>query len=186
MVNEKSCSKCKQTKPLDQFGIHSGGPHGRQPRCLTCNRQDKKAYYEKTKEEKREERKVKARAYYQANKAKWVESEQRRKEEDTELFLQKSREAGARYRLNPENTKKVRLRYLKARYGITLEEYSQMFDRQKGLCAICQKPSEDRLHVDHCHATGKIRGLLCFKCNSMIGKANDEIAILQRAIQYLA
>lgn len=184
-MNEKSCSKCKQIKSLNEFGVHPSGKYGRQPRCLPCTRMDKRASYERTREEKREERKARAAAYYQANKSKWAESEKRRKEEDTELFLKKSREAGARYRSDPTNAKKVRLRYLLSRYGITLDDYSRMFDEQHGLCAICQKQSTDRLHVDHCHSTGRVRGLLCFKCNSMIGKANDNLDILRSAIAYL-
>lgn len=178
----KACSKCKQEKPLEAFSRHPNGKFGRQSKCKDCLRPEKKAYSDRTKEA----RKVYDTAYYQANKQKWVERDKRMKDRDREGFLQRSREAGARWRSNPENLKKVHLRYIKSRYGITVEEYSKMYDDQKGLCAICGKDNGDiRLHVDHCHTTGKVRGLLCFLCNSALGKVKDDVAVLEKAILYL-
>lgn len=83
-----------------------------------------------------------------------------------------------------------------ASYGITLEKYNDLFDKQKGLCAICNQKEKcinktstgqrlSRLSIDHCHNTGKVRGLLCRKCNSAIGKMSDNIELLQKAINYL-
>lgn len=78
-------------------------------------------------------------------------------------------------------------------YGITYEEYSVVLALQGGLCAICKgdeivkrgnKPV--RLSVDHDHHTGKVRGLLCQRCNSLLGFAQDDISILRGAIDYLA
>ncbi len=88
----------------------------------------------------------------------------------------------------------VRHRTLKCEYGIGLVEYEQMFQAQNGLCAICLKPEViidkkrnaiRRLAVDHCHATNKIRGLLCYACNTSIGKMNDDPEALERAAQYI-
>ncbi len=63
-----------------------------------------------------------------------------------------------------------RLSYL-ARYGITIEDYSQLLGSQGGGCAICgTTPTNKRLAVDHCHNTGKIRGLLCMTCNMQLGR----------------
>jgi hypothetical protein len=83
-------------------------------------------------------------------------------------------------------------KHLQKRYGITLNDYYKMLDDQKGLCAICKKPETvitkkrvSRLSVDHCHATGKIRGLLCTKCNKVLGAFNDSIELFQSAIKYL-
>jgi hypothetical protein len=73
---------------------------------------------------------------------------------------------------------------LKKLYGITLEEYQHMVEDQEGHCAICDEEPKE-FHVDHDHETGKVRGLLCFKCNSLLGMASDSIDILSRAIQYL-
>jgi hypothetical protein len=55
--------------------------------------------------------------------------------------------------------------YLQRRYGLSRADYDALLKRQGGVCAICGKPSEKTLCVDHCHATGTIRGLLCRKCN---------------------
>ena len=84
--------------------------------------------------------------------------------------------------------------HLKRNYNITLDVYNEMLKEQDHKCAICQneetkidphtkKPS--RLAVDHCHKTGKVRGLLCFMCNYAIGKFKDNITYLKRAIEYL-
>jgi hypothetical protein len=80
--------------------------------------------------------------------------------------------------------------YLK-KYGISKVEYARILASQNGVCAICckkpgwAKKSERRLAVDHDHATGAVRGLLCFLCNGMLGKAKDKIRTLKRAIAYL-
>lgn len=78
-------------------------------------------------------------------------------------------------------------RHLRNRYGITLEDYNTMLESQNGVCAACKTPSDTtrRLCVDHCHNTGKIRGLLCFKCNAILGLSHDSIDILRSAIDYI-
>ena len=60
---------------------------------------------------------------------------------------------------------------LRAKYGLTLEDYDNMLEQQKGVCAICGgiNPSGRRLAVDHDHKTGEIRGLLCQHCNTHLG-----------------
>jgi hypothetical protein len=74
---------------------------------------------------------------------------------------------------------------LKSRYGISLKEYDRMFKQQDGGCAICrQGPNGKSLHIDHCHDTGKIRGLLCSNCNTSIGKLRSP-ALLRSAANYL-
>ena len=75
---------------------------------------------------------------------------------------------------------------LKRRYGITLEQYEAMLESQNGKCAICKGDclTGRNLAVDHDHETGKVRGLLCSKCNQGLGQLNN-IELLQRAIDYL-
>jgi len=79
--------------------------------------------------------------------------------------------------------------HLKSRYGITLEEYEAMAQKQRNVCAICDQPEKDRykrrLCVDHNHATGEIRGLLCHMCNTGLGKFIDNPVLLNSAAQYL-
>lgn len=92
------------------------------------------------------------------------------------------------------NKQKFRIKayYLKATFGITLKQYDEMFEKQNGLCAICFKKEQRlidnipvRLSVDHNHATGKIRALLCGLCNKGIGNFKDNIDLLKNAIEYL-
>ena len=92
------------------------------------------------------------------------------------------------YRAKIEREGGWRKHKLKQRYGITEEDYQAMYKRQNGLCALCNNPPwpGKPLHVDHDHATGKVRALLCFHCNNMLGLAKDNIETLQNAIEYLS
>lgn len=80
--------------------------------------------------------------------------------------------------------------FLLRKYGITLDDYQEMLAQQEGKCAICgsteAKNFGDTLVVDHDHATGKVRGLLCGTCNTALGKFRDDPQILRSAICYLA
>jgi hypothetical protein len=76
-------------------------------------------------------------------------------------------------------------RNLKHRYGISREDYAALLARQGGVCAICAKPPEKTLCVDHCHATGKVRGLLCRQCNFGLGCYGEDQAALIAALAYL-
>lgn len=86
-----------------------------------------------------------------------------------------------------------RIEGLKYLYNITESVMQQMYEDQKESCAICKtsisllagKTKKGKAHVDHCHTTGKVRGLLCTKCNTMLGMADDNIATLNKAISYL-
>ena len=70
---------------------------------------------------------------------------------------------------------------------MNLETFLSMLEKQNGRCAICSNAfkSDRDTNVDHCHVTGKIRDLLCFKCNVGIGKLNDSIELLEKALEYL-
>lgn len=66
---------------------------------------------------------------------------------------------------------------LRQKFGITLEDYERMFRKQRGRCGICNRHAKTftkSLAVDHCHKTGKIRGLLCGMCNSFLGRIHDD------------
>ncbi|WP_189986634.1 endonuclease VII domain-containing protein [Streptomyces capoamus] len=73
--------------------------------------------------------------------------------------------------------------HLKRTYGITEAERDAMVVAQRGLCAICLDAPP--AHVDHCHRTGRVRGVLCFNCNSAIGKLRDDPDVGRRAVAYL-
>lgn len=86
-------------------------------------------------------------------------------------------------------------RYLLKRYNLTKTEYNKLYQKQNSQCDICgclcenyfdeSALSREIFYVDHCHKTGKVRGLLCSKCNSMIGFCDDNIEILLSGIKYL-
>ncbi len=79
-----------------------------------------------------------------------------------------------------------KLNNLKFRYGITSEEYRNVLQKQDSKCAICGAvPGKRSLHVDHDHETGKIRGLLCHKCNVGLGHFSDDPNLLIKASKYL-
>jgi hypothetical protein len=95
------------------------------------------------------------------------------------------------YSINPTNKIKLKINYEKSKlkkFGLTLEDYDLMFNNQYGCCAICGRLHSEfkkKLAVDHCHSTGKVRGILCSNCNSILGHAHDSIEVLQKAIDYL-
>ena len=79
---------------------------------------------------------------------------------------------------------------IQKRYGITKKEYEELEKKQNGLCACCKQKPENRgrngsFVVDHCHATGQVRALLCAKCNAGIGFFDDNPVLLVLASEYL-
>ena len=86
-----------------------------------------------------------------------------------------------------EHPEVVRKSYLKRTYGLTMEAYNSMLEGQDGVCAICQCEPEygKNLHVDHDHNTGKIRGLLCIKCNRALGLLYDDLETVASLLEYL-
>lgn len=83
-----------------------------------------------------------------------------------------------------EKSRKYRRRWaLQNRYGITAEQYEEMGIAQDWTCPICGVVSNN-LHVDHCHSTGRIRGLLCRRCNPGIAMFDEDPKRLMRAVEY--
>jgi formate dehydrogenase maturation protein FdhE len=74
---------------------------------------------------------------------------------------------------------------LKKKYGIDADRFEEMEAEQGGLCAVCGEKPPHRLHVDHCHSTYKVRGLLCGHCNRAMGLLRDRPAVARAAARYL-
>jgi len=70
-------------------------------------------------------------------------------------------------------------------YGITLDDYNEMLHKQNNVCALCQRSDTNRLSVDHDHETGKVRGLVCSRCNWALGVLGDTPEKLSRVVEYL-
>jgi hypothetical protein len=96
---------------------------------------------------------------------------------------------------NPERRNRNRWLYeLKSRYGMTEQSWENLLRKQGGGCAICGAKEDGsryvsgvdrRMSVDHCHETGRVRGILCNRCNRAIGLLKDNVQLLERAIGYL-
>lgn len=86
-----------------------------------------------------------------------------------------------------KNPKRAFNNWLKSKYGITYLEYDKMVKAQRGVCKICSQKGKinRRLHIDHCHTTGRVRGLICYYCNLMLGLAKDNPNTLRNAAKYL-
>ena len=144
-----------------------------------------------------EARKAYMRAYNIANRERIAEQRRARADE-------RNRQRRERYASDPEHRAKlcaavreanranpVRKRNgrLRADFGIGVEDYERLYAAQGGCCAICGRTHSDRrghrLAVDHCHATGRVRGLLCSSCNQGLGKFADDPERLRRAADYL-
>lgn len=95
------------------------------------------------------------------------------------------------YRNQPENKEKIRNQSMYKKYGIGLKEYKKIWKIQNGKCLICGefKPlngeRENRLRIDHDHSTNKIRGLLCIKCNSVVGYIKESLKTARKLVEFL-
>lgn len=98
----------------------------------------------------------------------------------------KVREYKKKWRERDENREKQRAcqlaHHLRTTYGLTVEQRDGMFEAQKGACAIC---GDIARAIDHCHKTGRIRGILCNRCNQGLGHFRDDTGLLLAAVEYL-
>lgn len=157
----KKCPRCRTIKSNNNFHKDKGKKDGLRTYCTLCVKE--LANKEKLKEY--------GHHYYIKNKEK-IDS------------MQKERN------INNPKTRQIinRSSRLKYKYNITIDEYNALFTEQGGSCAICgthQSALNIPLCVDHSHLTGKIRGLLCRRCNTGIGLLKDSKDILYRAAKYL-
>lgn len=77
---------------------------------------------------------------------------------------------------------------LKNKFGLTIEDYNKLLTEQNFSCALCSKhvsENKKRLAVDHCHETGRVRGLLCMHCNAALGQLGDTSESIQRVLEYI-
>lgn len=157
----KTCSKCRESKDLARFSKNKAQPDGLANQCKPCFAEGNKAWRAN-------------------NKAKIKNQSQKYWAETYKPVFAK------RYADNKEFYKN---KALKAAFDITLEQYNEMREAQGNACKICRKPEtafKKGLAVDHCHKTGKVRGLLCPKCNVGLGQFQDNIEYLTLAASYVA
>lgn len=159
----KHCSGCKKDKAIVEFGKDRSNNDGLTHRCKTCRNPQSKAWRDRNPE----------------------------KVKETNIKYKEYRE---NYYSKEERKRKYKDANLKYSFGITLEQYEKMLLEQNGVCKICKNPETSgnnqktgvsRLAVDHCHETGKIRSLLCGKCNRSLGLLEENISVLERMIGYI-
>lgn len=155
----KTCRLCKIEKALDCFRVYRGHMRGE---CRECEALQRRQDYAK-------------------NPAKYAEAARKWAREHPEHH------AATKKAWREKNPEKHEGYTRKVLYGITPEEFRRLLELQKGCCAICGGPPVGRknLSVDHCHTTGRIRGLLCGLCNTGIGNLKDSPELLEKAAQYL-
>jgi hypothetical protein len=161
-IVSQTCVSCKCEKPISDFPKAKQNKSGYRGQCKTCCKAWMAGYYERN----REKAAVAGRESYKRNR---------------ERKLYTSR------RWSEQNPDRVKDNLLKYSFGIGLDDYQRMLSEQDGKCAICRTDSNRgrAFAVDHDHATGEIRGLLCSDCNTGIGLLKDEPELLAKAIQYL-
>jgi hypothetical protein len=170
------CSRCRITKPESDFYWKVRARNERQSRCIPCFK---------------EVRGARPKRYLLSDVPR--ECRRCRVEKPAEAFNFKNQKHLRRQSVCREcqvNSPAPRTRsQTLRRYGLTVESYQELEDRQGNACAICRKPGgtagHERLYVDHCHETGNVRGLLCMNCNSAVGHFRDDAALLRSAADYL-
>jgi hypothetical protein len=121
------------------------------------------------------------------SKKKWDQTNESHRKEYRRQYREKTKLDRRLYEKEWNSREEVKLkrrdRMLWANYRLSLADFESMVASQNGLCAVCQQnPAE---HVDHCHSTGAVRGVLCSSCNKGLGYFRDNTALLSKAINYL-
>jgi hypothetical protein len=185
-MQTKVCTTCGVEKEISEFPKAKFGKYGVSSKCKVCSKQ----YYEDNKERFKQQKQQHIASIPDYHKNYYQEHKEARK-----LANKKCSE---KIKNNPELYLKALLKYraykLKIKFGVTLDDYNKMFEAQNGVCAICGKPETSvdwrtknikYLAVDHDHQTGKVRGLLCSKCDRGIGYFDEERDLFYKVINYL-
>lgn len=156
----------------------------------TKQKYDKRRY-----ELKREEIKRQVKNYYMKNADKASIKRKEWQEKNRERVLSYGKEYRKR---NPEKRKALNRKYIESGrkrelrrlnvYGVTPEMFQDMLSSQSFECPICKRAllGDKDTNIDHCHTTGKVRGLLCDDCNLGLGKFHDDVTALRNAAEYLS
>ena len=150
-------------------------------------------------ESQKEKIQARAKVYRAANKEAIAEGQKARYRANKETILAKKRAYNEAHKEEIQAQRKARREadrgkfnardrtgVIRRKYGLTPDEVAAMLEGQKGRCWICRQPFGSKSpHIDHCHATGKVRGLLCRECNLGLAHFADDSKSLMRAARYL-
>ena len=196
---EKRCEKCHGVFPLTGFRVRRSRPDGRAPWCKTCSHK----HHVKRFPERVGLKRTRRPDYPHNEKGEkrccichgWLplsEFHKNRKTWDGKNARCKKCHSHYNRCLAPQNPTQ---RSLRRKYGISQEQYRAIWEKQDHCCLICGNQINQMgsggdhktlAHVDHDHQTGRIRGLLCGKCNMALGLLMDKIELLQKCIAYLS
>jgi hypothetical protein len=176
----RNCNKCHKTLSLDAFELAKRYRGGRMSVCRDC----RALYRKKLAARPKIIRLLKTCSLCRLEKTVEHFLSDRR---SLDGFASRCKEC-RRINRTPEDAEKARRRFLKWKFGITLEEYNTILEQQESACAICCQPNswERNFDVDHNHATGAIRGILCSACNTAIGLIAEDPCRAIRLARYLA
>ncbi|MEW2270706.1 endonuclease VII domain-containing protein [Streptomyces griseofuscus] len=177
--NAKGCGKCGRDLPRAAFARDRNRRDGLQPYCRECV-----AEYSATHSRRRREamgKTVRQKVTVPSGHKRCPQCQEVKPH--TEWERNRSSSDGWASYCRTCRAGRNRTSYLKRKYGLTEAERDAMVASQRGLCVICLKAPA--AHVDHCHKTGRVRGVLCFNCNSAIGKLGDDPDAVRRAAAYL-
>lgn len=180
--NQKTCPICKQNKIISEFNICKYNKDGFQRMCRICQSNYRKSRREYNNKYNKE--------YNLLYPEKRLKASKEYRERNYEKVCKSARDYARRIRKEkPEEChKKDRKVALLKYYGITENEYNNLYKKQNGVCAICggkQRKNNKYFCIDHDHKTKKVRGLLCHNCNVALGLINENKEILKKMIEYL-
>lgn len=169
-MDSKWCPKCQKTKSADEFHKEARRKSGLSSRCKACNAKKFAAYSARLAARPADPPSEKTCSGCQRTLGPDAFGIDRQRPDGLQSQCKVCRKASARLRM----------------YGITREKTIEMLESQGGLCAVCRGPfGEKGFHVDHCHETRRVRGLLCYSCNGGLGFFQDDPVRLASAIAYL-
>lgn len=167
----KVCRGCSVEKPADEFPTLKTSTDGLRGKCKLC---------------------------WNTQKSKWRRCDSSRLAKQQKYYAQNAdricvaanERQSKQYASSPEFRNKIRERNLRRTYGLSIAAYDSMLESQGFACSVCKStnsgcPRKLNFSVDHCHQTGKTRGLLCHKCNVGLGAFRDNTGHLFEAIKYL-
>jgi hypothetical protein len=172
----RECAACRIFKAAEHFTVLRRGQTVRlYSYCRPCANAKREAMY----------------ARRPGGKPEYQRQQYQKRKPERLAYMAKYRDANReklraydRHRYDPDRRHdKERVRFKK--YGLTGEAFARLVAAQGGVCAICHRQPGNGLSVDHCHATGVVRGLLCTRCNTSIGRMKDSPSLLRAAAAYL-
>lgn len=157
---EKACTRCRIVKPLNRFHGMSKGYDGKQPKCITCMKE-----LDSTPQARERRRAYTARFRKSPHGSAWFKE----------------------YESSTHGRRIKRASQIRRQFGLDDEDLARMYDSQDRKCPGCSSPLllDSETHIDHCHATGVVRGLLCRGCNTALGLVRDKPDAMRRLADYL-